>query len=67
MAEQTTQIRAWLSDLRDCIALPVGVRDGDPVQIPDAHLPKNDKPAAFRVFPLKPFRAGGGGPSDPSG
>ena len=35
------------------------VRDGNQVQIPDSHLPKDYKPAAFRILPLRAFRGGG--------
>ncbi len=33
------------------------VRDGNPVQIPDTYLPKDYKPAAFRILPLRALRA----------
>lgn len=32
------------------------VRDGNQVQLPDDHLPKDYKPAAFRILPLRAIR-----------
>ncbi len=36
------------------------VRDGNQVQLPDEHLPKDYKPAAFRILPLRAIRGDGG-------
>jgi small-conductance mechanosensitive channel len=36
------------------------VRDGNQTQLPDDYLPKDYKPAAFRILPLRAFRSDGG-------
>lgn len=40
------------------------VRDGNRIQLPDDHLPKDYNPAAFRILPLRAFRSDGGAGSN---